>query len=109
MPRTMIELPRSEYLLNYDGRWYIGTPGAIEALDMECTACDGTGVQHRTKRTPCGTCGGRCRVDTKHGERPIRLAWFERDGGLICFDYQEPEIAVHLSVDGEARDVSVRR
>jgi len=77
----------TEYLVHWYDKWHIAHPGAIHDDTEECQNCDGVG---NISGIICKMCSGTRR--TKSKERTIRLAWFERDGALICFDYSEPPV-----------------
>lgn len=77
----------TDYLVRTN-TWHIARPCAVEDYTVECTKCV-AGVDEKVGGS-CRECGGmtRCKVD----EATIRLAWAERDGSILCFDYQEPEV-----------------
>lgn len=79
----------TEYLVRLptQGTWHIAAPTAVEDDTEKCSTCDSAG--HTMGRT-CEDCVGTGRV--KGEGRTIRLCWAERDGSILVFDWQEPEV-----------------
>jgi hypothetical protein len=84
----------TEYLVFHGDKWHIAHSGAIEDDTERCGHCNGTGTAisrgSLVLHVECRDCKATGRV--KGLESVIRLAWFERDGAMLCFDYLEPDV-----------------